>query len=312
MSMSSLSQLPMKQVRCLPSPWLILPIVLWTILPKAVWAQGPPINTQSAIITGFEAAAVRGLTQVIRLSNGSSELTVIAAPLMIPYQVKENQFVLVAALPYLDKELKTPSGTFSTSGLGDLQLAALYNIFQRDVGRTTTRGILIGGLKLPTGDHNHPGLPDPGLQLGSGAVDYTLGTAWTYIPGRLGFDADLIYTARTEANIQGNDVRFGDSLQYDIALGYRLLPVVYETYPAKQVNLYLELNGIYHHRDVENGMDIADSGGHRLFLSPGIQFIPFANFLIEASTQIPIVEDLHGSQLKTDYAFNFGFRWLLY
>jgi len=279
---------------------------------RTVLAQGPPINTQSAIITGFEAAAVRGLTQVTRRSDGGNELTVIAAPLMIPYQVKENQFVLVAALPYLYKELKTPSGTFSTSGLGDLQLTALYNVFQRDVGRTTTRGILIGGIKLPTGDHNQPGLPDSGLQLGTGAVDYSLGTAWTYIPGRLGFDADLIYTVRTEANIQGNDVRFGNSLLYDIALGYRLLPAVYETYPAKQVNLYLELNSTYHQRDVVNGMDIADSGGHRLFLSPGIQFIPFASFLIEASTQFPIVEDLHGNQLKTDYAFNFGFRWLLY
>jgi len=36
------------------------------------------------------------------------------------------------------------------------------------------------------------------------------------------------------------------------------------------------------------------------------------DFLIEASFQKPIYEDLRGDQLDTDYSFNIGFRWLLF
>lgn len=186
-------------------------------------------------------------------------------------------------------------------------VAGEYNIYQKDAPRLTTRAILIGGVKLPTAEDDKSGLPPP-MQLGTGSTDYTVGTAVSRIGHRLGYYSDLKYTFKNE----GNGYEFGDTLNYDLALGYRWLPEVYESYPAKQLNLFLELNGLYAQKDRLDDQRVPDSGGHSLFLSPGVQWVPFKTALLEASVQIPIYENLHGDQLETDYTYLIGFRWLLY
>jgi hypothetical protein len=286
-------------------------VVLSLISVPASLAQGPPIHTETALITGF-SVATRGFLQIIEKSGDlpqgeQGELSVLAAPIMLPYQVKPNHFVLIAMIPYMDMELKKDSGNLSNSGWGDLRLIGEYNIFQRDFPHLTHRAILIGGIKFPTAEDDKSGLPPP-MQLGTGSTDYTLGVAASRIGHRLGLYTDLKYTFKTE----GNEYEFGDTLNYDFALGYRLIPKVYETYPAKQLNLFLELNGIYAQKDRSDGEKVSDSGGHPLFLSPGIQWVPLKTALFEASVQIPLFENLNGDQLETDYTYLIGFRWLLY
>jgi hypothetical protein len=282
-------------------------VVLSLIPVPASLAQGPPIHTETALITGF-SVATRSFVQVIEKSGTPGELSATMVPVMLPYQVKPNHFVLIAAIPYLDMELETQNGlTLSNNGWGDLRLIGEYNILQRDFPRLTHRAILIGGIKFPTAEDDKPGLPPP-MQLGTGSTDYTVGLVASRIGHRLGLYSDLKYTFKTE----GNDYEFGDALNYDLALGYRLLPVVYETYPAKQLNLFLEFNGLYTQKDRSNGENVSDSGGHSLFLSPGIQWVPFKTALFEASVQIPLFQNLNGDQLETDYTYLIGFRWLLY
>lgn len=271
-------------------------------------AQGPPINTETAIITGLEGAAVRSFVRVMRKSNADQDLSVVSVPVMIPYELKTNRFLVVASIPYLDKvlEMKGTSQRLSTSGLGDLRLLGVANIFQRDALQETTRMKLVVGLKLPTGRHDAPGIPRP-LQSGSGSTDAVVGWVGTWVKGRIGLNADLFYTVTTERD----EFEFGDALKYDLALGYRLLPAVYDVYPSPQWNLYLELNGVHTEQSKDEGDSLHDSGGHTLFLSPGIQFIPGRTFLLEVSTQFPIVEDLNGTQPETDVLFSIGFRWLI-
>ncbi len=281
-----------------------------------VYAQGPPINTETAIITGLEGAAVRSFLKYTKktgsLSGGKTgRLSIVALPIVVPYEVIPNKFIIIGKIPYIEKDRKIESGggveRLSSAGFGDFSLSVKYLIYQKDALKQTTRAILIGGIKFPTGKDDKPGLPQP-LQIGSGSFDYTAGFAATYVKGRFGINADLLYTLKTEAN----NFEFGDTLRYDLALGWRLIPAVYKTYPAKQLNLYLELNGLYSQKNEQGGTKLANSGGNTLFLSPGIQFIPGRTFLVEASFQIPIAEDLNGSQLETDYAFLVGFRWLIY
>ena len=218
----------------------LLVAVHWSPPTHAV-AQGPPINTETAIITGLEGAAVRSFVRVLRKSNAAQDLSVVSVQVMIPYELKTNRFLIVGAIPYLDKELaeKGTSNRPSTSGLGDLRLLGAANIFQRDALGETTRMKLMVGLKLPTGRHDAPGISRP-LQSGSGSTDAVVGWAGTWVKRRIGLNADLFYTVTTERD----EFEFGDSLKYDLALGYRLLPAVYDVYPSPQVNLYLELNGI--------------------------------------------------------------------
>ncbi len=237
-----------------------------------------------------------------------------AVPLIAPYAIAPGRLVVAGVIPYVEKRLEMtgPGGTtrFEEQGLGDLRLLTEYAYFIRDRKQETTRAIAIGGIELPTGSHGDPNLP-PVLWNGSGATNYVLGTAVSHIPARWGVYTDLIYRITTEAA----GFEFGDTLRYDLALGYRLWPAVYETYPSRQFNVFLELNGLWEQksRDVRppsGGATVPDSGGNRVLLSPGLQYIPGRAFLVEASVQIPVVEELHGRQLETDAQYLIGIRWL--
>jgi hypothetical protein len=295
-------------------------ILLGSTVANQADAQGPPINTETAFVTGLESGAVRSFGKATRqigsLSGGRGEFNVVSVPFIVPYELLPNRLVVGASMPYLDKEKKTTINgerkSFSDSGLGDLTLFGKYQFLQKDAHLQTTRISALGKVKLPTGEDDEKtstGVRLPAsVQLGTGSDDYTLGLIFTHIKNRFGINADLIYTLKTEAN----SFEFGDTLNYDIAFGYRLLPKVYETYPAKHLNLFLEFNGKLSQKNKQNDNRIDDSGRNTLFISPGIQFIPAKNYLIEASFQKPIYEHLRGNQLDTDYSFNIGFRWLLF
>jgi hypothetical protein len=46
-----------------------------------------------------------------------------------------------------------------------------------------------------------------------------------------------------------------------------------------------------------NDQDVANSGGTLIFLTPGFQIVLNPRFLVEATFQIPIVQELNGTQL---------------
>lgn len=74
-------------------------------------AQGPPINTETAFVTGLESGAIRSFGKATRqigsLPDGRSELNIISIPLIVPYELLPNKLVVGASIPYLDKEKKT-------------------------------------------------------------------------------------------------------------------------------------------------------------------------------------------------------------
>jgi len=291
-------------------------LVITALTPLKAFSQGPPINTDTAIITGLEGAAVRSFVKSIKKSGdlpggGTGRVTAIAVPLVVPYEIFTNKLIFVGIFPYFDKSRKTDKAGVTerqkTTGFGDASLSLKYLVFQRDALKETKRATVVGGIKLPTGNDDKKGLPRP-FQLGSGSFDYHLGSTFTWVKGRGSVNADFLYTFKTEAG----GFRFGDTMKYDLALGFRLLPVVYRTYPAKQLNIYLEFNGLYARRNDVNGASVQDSGGNTVLISPGIQFIPGRTLIFEASLQLPLIEDLNGTQLETDYTFLAGFRWLIY
>lgn len=290
-------------------------------------AQGPPINTDTAFVTGLQGAALRSFFFSVRrsglLQHGRSvfdpldrKVSVVGLPIVVPYEVLKNRLVVIGGIPILHKELRiTPADgirrELSDTGFGDLFIVGKYQLLQKDNPGKTTRITALGRVKFPTGDDNETDaegdlLPAP-LQLGTGSVDYSAGVIFTHIVRRIGFNADVVYNFNTEAN----NFTFGDTLRYDVALGYRIIPKVYDVYPAKQLNAYLELNGQFAQRNVAGGITLRDSGGSVVLLSSGIQFIPLGTFLVEASLQIPVVQDLNGTQIKFRPGFNIGFRWLI-
>ncbi|MBI2001624.1 MAG: transporter [candidate division NC10 bacterium] len=228
-----------------------------------------------------------------------------------------RDLTLAVTLPILERRLRfdTPSGerkTITANGLGDVTLAGAYRFYRRDVERSTTQLSVLGGLKLPTGattigDSDLPRLTggtgtrlSPSLQLGSGSVDGIVGLAGFHNVDRLSFYADVQGKLNTEG---AQDFRAGHRVFYDLTADYVFLP-------ERNLFLILELNGVVSGHADQVGRTVPDSGGHLLFLSPGIQYLPIPNLILEGSVQIPIYRDLNGRQLAPDWSTVVGLRYL--
>lgn len=216
-------------------------------------------------------------------------------------------------VPYLDKSLRlTPSMgprvTRRTDGLGDIRTLLKYRVYTKDKPGMTHRLGLFGGIEWPTGDDDDRDslgrLPQT-LQLGSGSWDPIVGAVWTTQTLGWELDADLGYKVNTTANT----FEFGDQIFTNFSYQHRLRP---GELPDEGVPSFIygvmELNGNYAEKNELGGIEDDDSGGLTVFLSPGLQWVT-ASWVVEGSIQIPIVQDLHGDALKTNYATTLGARY---
>jgi len=218
-------------------------------------------------------------------------------------------------VPYVVKELETTMGgrrrRLNSDGLGDIAAIGKWRFYKDpELGGTTEMAAFLG-IELPTGrdDVRDAGmrLPQP-LQPGSGSVDGIIGAAFTRLwdGGRWLLNADLFYKANSEAN----DYRFGNVLRFDAGGQFRAYPSRYERYDQFTLNLILELNGQYAEKDTLDGGRVDETGGLKLFASPGIQVIVSENLLFELGVQIPVFRHLNGPQLGEDFRATVGLRWL--
>ena len=272
------------------------------LLARPAAGIGPPINTDTPITLGLDGRGVRTFVKVIRASDDTDgQETTTLWPVVVPYHVT-TKGVAGIIVPTVFKEMQRGGETVSSSGLGDISIFAKYVVLQVDRHQQTFRLAPKLVLKLPTGDQKEA------PALGSGSTDIAVGAVAGWLTGRLGFYGDGLYTITGESN--GRQI--GNGLEYNLALAYRLSPVIYRTYPARQINAYLEFNGSWSGKDKIQSQEILDSGGHVIFVAPGIQYIPLRQLLGEISLQLPVLDELNGVQMGPDWTVNAGIRVLLY
>lgn len=195
------------------------------------------------------------------------------------------------AVPYVIERTTESGGVEkSSSGLGDVSLRGKYRFWRRDAPGVQDAAALILGVKLPTGDD------DRTPRLGSGSTDFLFALAaaresltWYYF-------GDVRYRLNTEG---GGGLEKGDRLFADLAIGIRPWPTEYY---RPDLVLIAEFNWETIMRDELNGLDVEDSGGDRLFLSPSF-FFTYRNLAVKGGVQIPVYQDLNGGQPEVDYRF---------
>ena len=74
------------------------------------------------------------------------------------------------------------------------------------------------------------------------------------------------------------------------------------------MNLIAELNTSYAEHDSFQGAVAPDTGGLKVFATPGLQIIVSENVLFEGAIQLPVYRDLRGSQLEENYRVILGLR----
>lgn len=221
-----------------------------------------------------------------------------------------RDFALFGILPWFDKQLDSRQDgqqlSRNRTGIGDLTLLGRYTAYQYDVPGRTLRIAPFLGVKAPTGEddaRDRLGRLPPSLQLGSGSWDVLGGAVLTYQTLEWQIDSQLSY----EANREANGFQAGNRWQLDGSLQYRLWPRrLGGGVPAFFYGV-LEANLMHVAKDRIGGRTDPNSGGHTLFVSPGVQYVT-RKWIAEIGVQIPVQQRLNGTALETDYIFTSGFR----
>lgn len=306
------------------SHWVAILLGGLLLSPAGVAAQALPFHTETAITTGFEEEAAR----TFGLFAGRRGLSRNGADVPDPTQRDVDMFVEpVVVLPYAltpmwttriivpfvhkSMDFTAPDGlreSYASSGVGDVIVDTKWIFLVRNRLGGTTRVGIEGGVEIPFGS-TEATLPDGSiaprsLQRGSGSWDFPFKALFTMTEGHVGLLANVGY----RLNTTDEGFKTGNVLSYDMAVGLRFFPWVYRTLRDQSLVAYLELNGEVAARDHTAGTPDPNSGGHVLFLSPDLQWIPTAWLLFEGSVQLPIIQDLNGTQLKHDTRFQLGTR----
>ena len=222
-----------------------------------------------------------------------------------------GEWALFGTLPYRDISLDiTRDGervNRSSSGFGDLSLFARYTAYQNNQQGRTFRVAPFAGIEAPTGrDNAHDALEKlpPAVQAGSGSWDYFGGVVLTYQTLQYQFDSQLSYRVNTEAN----GFEAGDVARLDGSLQYRIHPKQLGGGTPAFLYAVAEVNLIHQDKHRFSGVADANSGGTRLFLTPGIQYVT-KRWILEGAVQLPVVQDLNGTALENDYVVRAGVRF---
>ena len=263
-------------------------LLAW-LAPAVAWPQG--INTNVALPVskgeGIWRSQLRATVATDDPSPMDRELRALVQPQTLVYGITPR-LTGFATLPLLARRRTEAGGASERTdpAIGDLTLLARYTFYIDDYAPLSTRRVaLLGGLKLPTGAD----------RFGTPSYDPIFGAVATWADRRHELDVDTLYTLTTERK----DVETGDRFRYDVAYRYRLWPDHFGR-RLVQLNGILELNGTWMGRTHRHGSTLRDSGGHLLFLSPGIQLVT-SRWILEASLLLPVVQDLNGQQVETDF-----------
>lgn len=234
----------------------------------------------------------------------------------IAYGLSDN-LTLGLSLPYVERtdirEAHNDMGVGeaelagNSSGLGDLSLFGQYRFYNFD----SMDIAIIAGLKTPSGDTGEReiegGLFEAEHQPGSGSWDPFAGISFNKSFGRVGISSNILYTFVTEGT---QDTDLGDFFNYNFATSYRAyLPKEGHNHShhdhgnnlVDYLDIVLELNGDYREKIDINGKKETHTGGHTLYISPGVRIGISHTWSLYTSVGIPMINDLNGVQSEPDY-----------
>lgn len=298
-------------------PWVTRTIPAILLVPTLVWTRpviAAPITFNTALPVTHSVFIAREQVVVNQAGDdpgtADRDRTEVAAVTVLGYGVT-GRWALFGELPYraIDLDMDTGGQRVSrdSSGFGDLSLFARYTAYQYDRPRHTFRIAPFAGVKAPTGeddDRDARGRLPAAVQPGSGSWDYFGGIVTSYQTLRFQIDAQAAYRANTEAN----GFEAGDVVRLDGSLQYRLYPWRLGGGAPAFVYGVIEVNFVHQDKDRLAGDTDPDSGGTRLFLTPGVQYVG-RRWILEGAVQVPVVQDLNGTALENDYIVRAGVRF---
>ncbi|NOZ65185.1 MAG: transporter [Alphaproteobacteria bacterium] len=294
--------------------FLLLFAVAMVFLSQNIVAWGAPITFNTALPVAKDEFLIR---QQFILGQSGKDFTAAERDVstqsvvsILAYGINSD-LALFAALPYVNKTLKLTMNsarlTRSTRGFGDMTFFGRYTIYKNNFKGGNFRIAPFAGIKMPTGNSRNRdsfGQLPASLQPGSGSWDPLGGIVMTYQTLSMQVDTQISY----KANMTANGFEAGDVSRMDSSLQYRLWPKSLSGGVPGFLYGVLEMNLIHQGKNKINAVKDLNSGGTRLFLVPGIQYVT-RRWIAEISVQLPIIQDMNGTGLENDYIARTGFRF---
>ena len=295
-------------------------------LPKGQWTAG----------FRYEYLKMDALSdnKLSRLSEEGEEVhstdSLSSPSLSVAYGVT-NDFMLVGNLPYVSRRnIRETAGHHDddeeeeehheedghddeesgvvklgdSKGIGDASLYGLYRFVNNE--QTGLQVSVLGGVKMPTGDTREKTKEGDRFeaehQPGSGSWDPLFGIGVSMPWNSTSLGASLFYQLSTEGT---QDTIIGDGVFYSLALAHRLGSGGSHNHhdhgPHGEWDLILELNGEWREKvDVDGARD-GNTGGHVLFLAPGVRYGAPQGWAAALSFGVPVVNNLNGIQSEPDW-----------
>ncbi len=201
-------------------------------------------------------------------------------------------------VPYLSKELKRQSFNrdFSddNTGLGDITLIGRYRIMSQK--KKDPFNLAVGlGLEMPTGktDERDSSGRTPGyLQPGGGSWNPIVEVGAHKVIGPHWIGSHLLYKNTTEGELGNSDFERPDVFKYNFSYGYAV---------TKNFDFQIELNGEIKSKAEKNGKTLPNSGGHSIFITPGIHYKIKKGMHFGLAIPFTAYRDLNGEQPSEDY-----------
>lgn len=200
-------------------------------------------------------------------------------------------------IPYTTKD----NGTQNNNGLGDASVFTKYRFWREDSFGEQSSASIILGVRFDNGEVDNGDI-DTQPPLGNDVIDTLLGVAYGY-EGSTWYHWVSLRSLHHEENAA--KFRQGTTWNVDLVLGFRPTPGQYR---QPDTVWMIELNTEISRKDELSSARLETTGGNEAFLSPGI-FWTYRNFAIKAGIQIPVYNDLNGSQEASDNRFKLVAEW---
>lgn len=292
--------------RCL---LVLTALIVSAALPSPVSAAAIRVVSPSTGI--FFGNVLAGQTIFQDASEGPTEVSARVNPVEVFFSPTTNT-LFGLAVPYVEKRLRISGvGETTTRGLGDVTVIGHYRFFNRTGKGYADMAAARIGIELPTGSTERGvrlEVPEPvrrKLQPGSGSTDL----AFTLAAGREHYRYNVNFDAGYRLNTEHDAFRFGDQAFADLGFEPFLFPQWTRPRGFELLGV-LEFDFLHQERDQLAGKGVASSGGDSLFIAPGVQWIATERVLFEASLQLPLAQDLNGTQPELDHNLLVGFRFV--
>jgi hypothetical protein len=210
-----------------------------------------------------------------------------------------------ALLPYHFHNRETNTGNQNISGLGDITVLGLYQVYQTHKDSTLFIHSLQagGGSKIPVGkfDELNNGSVNPSYQVGTGSWDYLLATEYVIRRKQIGLNTLLNYVIKTEND---KNYRFGNQFNYAGTFFYLYQKNNYSFAPQ------LGFAGEVYESNFQLGQKVRNTSGDILFGKIGFE-LGKEKLSFGANFMLPITQNLTGGNVEANYRWSLNFNYSL-